>query len=433
MMHHVHRIIRQISRGNLFGKFSPVSGRNAIFATGALVIILYNGFSLFATRHLKYEREQLIDAYVKNVDNQLLADIDSNVVPDAFFQMIRGLDLPVIITDTNWNPLLWDNIFQMENFSAKNGKLTERAERKYNAIGKKVLLLRKQNKPYPLYTQDGSLKVGYLLIGNNLLLKVLSFLPFIEILILLAFFTITFLVFQNVRSTEKSNLWVGLAKETAHQLGTPISSLMGWTEYMRTIHEADPPIEPSEFMSQIKKICDDMENDLTRLRKITARFSQIGSIPALTELKVNEIISDVAEYYRIRLPLLRKHINIRFELGDVPDINVNRDLLEWVFENVMKNAIDAIVLDNGLIEIKTEFIESEKVVRVLHRDNGKGMSRDVQHQIFSPGFTTKKRGWGLGLTLSKRIVEDYHNGRIYVSWTQKDRGTVFCIDLPVTS
>ncbi|MBN1603030.1 MAG: HAMP domain-containing histidine kinase [Chitinispirillaceae bacterium] len=432
-MHHVHRIIRQISRGNLFGKFSPVSGRNAIFATGALVIILYNGFSLFATRHLKYEREQLIDAYVKNVDNQLLADIDSNVVPDAFFQMIRGLDLPVIITDTNWNPLLWDNIFQMENFSAKNGKLTERAERKYNAIGKKVLLLRKQNKPYPLYTQDGSLKVGYLLIGNNLLLKVLSFLPFIEILILLAFFTITFLVFQNVRSTEKSNLWVGLAKETAHQLGTPISSLMGWTEYMRTIHEADPPIEPSEFMSQIKKICDDMENDLTRLRKITARFSQIGSIPALTELKVNEIISDVAEYYRIRLPLLRKHINIRFELGDVPDINVNRDLLEWVFENVMKNAIDAIVLDNGLIEIKTEFIESEKVVRVLHRDNGKGMSRDVQHQIFSPGFTTKKRGWGLGLTLSKRIVEDYHNGRIYVSWTQKDRGTVFCIDLPVTS
>lgn len=432
-MHHVHRVIRKISRGNLFGNFSAVSGRNAIFATGALVIILYNGFSLFATRHLKYEREQLIDAYVKNVDNQLLADIDSNVVPDAFFQMIRGLDLPVIITDTNWNPVLWDNIFQMENFSAKKEKLTEKAEKKYNAIGKKVLLLRKQNKPYPLYTQDGSLKVGYLLIGNNLLLKVLSFLPFIEILILLAFFTITYLVFQNVRSTEKSNLWVGLAKETAHQLGTPISSLMGWTEYMRTIHEADPPIEPSEFMSQIKKICDDMENDLTRLRKITARFSQIGSIPALTELNVNEIISDVAEYYRIRLPLLRKHINIRFELGDVPEINVNRDLLEWVFENVMKNAIDAIVQDNGLIEIKTEFIESEKVVRVLHRDNGKGMSRDVQHQIFSPGFTTKKRGWGLGLTLSKRIVEDYHNGRIYVSWTQKNRGTVFCIDLPVTS
>lgn len=431
-MHHFHRVIRQISKGNLFGKFSAVSGRNAIFATGALVIILYNGFSLFATRHLKYERQQLIDAYVKNVDNQLLADIDSNVVPDAFFQMIRVLDLPVIVTDTNWNPLLWDNIFQMKNFSVKK-KLTEKAERKYNAIGKKVLLLRKQNKPYPLYTQDGSLKVGYLLIGNNLLLKVLSFLPFIEILILLAFFTITFLVFQNVRSTEKSNLWVGLAKETAHQLGTPISSLMGWTEYMRTIHEADPPIEPSEFMSQIKKICDDMENDLTRLRKITARFSQIGSIPALTESKVNGIISDVAEYYRIRLPLLKKHINIRFELGDVPEINVNRDLLEWVFENVMKNAIDAIVQDNGLIEIKTEFIESEKVVRVLHRDNGKGMSRDIQHQIFSPGFTTKKRGWGLGLTLSKRIVEDYHNGRIYVSWTQKDRGTVFCIDLPVTS
>jgi signal transduction histidine kinase len=432
-MHHVRRVLRQISRGKLFRKISVVSGRNAIFATGALVIILYNGFSLFATRHLKYERQQLVDTYVKNVDNQLLADIDSNVVPDAFFQMIRGLDLPMIITDTSWRPLLWDNIFQIENFSPKKGKLTDKAEKKYIAIEKKVLLFRKQNKPYPLYTQDGSYKVGYLLIGNNLLLNVLSFLPYIEIVILLTFFTITFLVFQNVRSTEKSNLWVGLAKETAHQLGTPISSLMGWTEYMRTIHEADPPIEPSEFVSQIKKICDDMENDLTRLRKITARFSQIGSIPALTGLRVNEIISDVTEYYKVRLPLLKKHIDIRFELGEIPEINVNRDLLEWVFENVMKNAIDAIVQDNGLIEIKTEFIESENIVRVLHRDNGKGMSRDVQHQIFSPGFTTKKRGWGLGLTLSKRIVEDYHNGRIYVSWTQKDRGTVFCIDLPVTS
>jgi signal transduction histidine kinase len=208
---------------------------------------------------------------------------------------------------------------------------------------------------------------------------------------------------------------------------------MGWTEYIRTIHEADPPIEPKEFMSQIAKICDDMDNDLTRLRKITARFSQIGSIPALSGLAINELIKEVAEYYQMRLPLLRKRIDIKFEFGDVPHINANRDLMEWVFENILKNSIDAISRENGLIEIKTEIVESEKIVRVLHRDNGKGMTRDVQHQIFTPGFTTKKRGWGLGLTLSKRIVEDYHNGRIYVSWSQKDKGTVFCIDLPVAS
>jgi signal transduction histidine kinase len=425
--------IRRISKWSLLRKFAAVSGRNAIFATGALLIVLYNGFSLFATRHLKHEHQRVTDAYVTIVDNQLLSGTDSNVVPDAFFEMIRVLDLPVIVTDTNWKPLLWDNIFQLKNFSAKRTDLTGGTGRKKEAIQKKVHIFRNQNKPYPLYTRNGSLKVGYLLIGNNLFLKVLSFLPYIEIIILFAFFAITYIVFQNVRSTEKSNLWVGLAKETAHQLGTPISSLMGWAEYIRTIHEADPPIEPPVFMSQIGKICDDMENDLTRLRKITARFSQIGSIPALSSLMVNELIRDVAEYYKMRLPLLRKHIDIRFELDDVPVINANRDLMEWVFENVMKNAIDAIIRDNGLIEIKTEFIESEKIVRVLHRDNGKGMNRDVQHQIFTPGFTTKKRGWGLGLTLSKRIVEDYHNGRIYVSWSQKDRGTVFCIDLPVAS
>jgi signal transduction histidine kinase len=432
-MHRIHRALRRLSKWGGFRKFTAIYGRNTIFATGAVIILLYNGFSLFATRRLKSERQRVTDAYITIVESNLLKNGNASLLTDDFFEMIRMLDLPIIITDTSWQPLLWDNVFHFESFSIKKESQTLLSGKKKDAIQKKVALFRKQNQPYPLRVQNGNVTIGYLLVGNNLFLNVLSFLPYIEVVILFAFFAIIYIVFQNVRSTEKSNLWVGLAKETAHQLGTPISSLMGWTEYIRTIHEADPPIEPKEFMSQIAKICDDMDNDLTRLRKITARFSQIGSIPALSGMAINELIKEVAEYYQMRLPLLRKRIDIKFEFGDVPYINANRDLMEWVFENILKNSIDAISRENGLIEIKTEIIESEKIVRVLHRDNGKGMTRDVQHQIFTPGFTTKKRGWGLGLTLSKRIVEDYHNGRIYVSWSQKDKGTVFCIDLPVAS
>ncbi|HEX2959208.1 MAG TPA: HAMP domain-containing sensor histidine kinase [Chitinispirillaceae bacterium] len=432
-MHRFRRIVRQISRWNVLRKVIAVSGRKAIFGTGALLIVLYNGFAIFSTRHLKSERQRVADAYVKIAEEHLLKDTNSVEVLDAFFDVIRVIELPVIITDTNWVPLRWDNLFQLKKGSFRRTEVLRLPLKKLDVLQRKVNTIKKQNKPYPLFVQDGKVKVGYLLIGNNLFLNILSYLPYFEIVILCAFFAITYVVFQIVRSTEKSNLWVGLAKETAHQLGTPISSLMGWTEYIRTIHEADPPIEPEVFMSQIRKICDDMDNDLIRLRKVTARFSQIGSIPALSTVDVNELIGEVTEYYKIRLPLLRKHIDIKFELGDVPGVSANRDLIEWVLENLLKNSIDAFMREDGLIEIKTEFVESEKIVRVIQRDNGKGMTRDVQHQIFNPGFTTKKRGWGLGLTLSKRIVEDYHNGRIYVSWSQKDKGTVFCIDLPIAA
>ncbi len=431
MMHRFRRIVRRISRWGVLRKLIAAAGKKVIFGTGALLIVLYNGYALFSTRHLKNERQRTIDAYVKVAAEHLLRDTSSTEVLDTFFNMIRVLELPVIVTDTNWVPLRWDHFFQFRSQSVHRAEVLRLPLKKLDAVQKKVDIIKRQNKPYPLFVQNGKVKVGYLLIGNNLFLNILSFLPYFEVLILCAFFAITYVVVQIVRSTEKSNLWVGLAKETAHQLGTPISSLMGWTEYIRTIHEADPPIEPEVFMSQIRKICDDMDNDLIRLRKVTARFSQIGSVPALSVVDVNELIRDVTEYYKMRLPLLRKHIDIKFELGCVPSVNVNRDLIEWVLENVLKNSIDAIVRENGSIELKTECVKAEKIVRIMQKDNGKGMPRDVQHQVFTPGFTTKKRGWGLGLTLSKRIVEDYHNGRIYVSWSQKDKGTVFCIDLPI--
>jgi signal transduction histidine kinase len=208
---------------------------------------------------------------------------------------------------------------------------------------------------------------------------------------------------------------------------------MGWVEYMRTYEDADPPIDAHVIVGQLQRICNDMDNDLKRLSKVTNRFSQIGSIPALSPCDINDVLTDVANYFKVRLPLLRKKIEIRFNFGEIPLIDVNRDLLEWVFENLLKNSIDAMNRDDGIIEIKTEYLSSDNIVRIHHIDNGKGVPKEAQKSIFAPGYTTKKRGWGLGLTLAKRIVEDYHKGKIFVNWSQKDNGTVFFIELPAVN
>jgi signal transduction histidine kinase len=208
---------------------------------------------------------------------------------------------------------------------------------------------------------------------------------------------------------------------------------MGWVEYMRSVDDPEGRLDPKQCLGQLASICNDMENDLKRLRMITNRFSQIGSKPAMESHNVNIMIEDAMKYFRARLPLLGKRIEMRADLQPLHDVECNRDLIEWVFENLLKNAIDAIQRDDGLIEVRTEFIDVDNLVRVYCSDNGRGISWEDQKKIFLPGYTTKKRGWGLGLTLAKRIIEDYHRGRIYVSWSQKGKGTVFCIDIPERS
>jgi NtrC-family two-component system sensor histidine kinase KinB len=257
--------------------------------------------------------------------------------------------------------------------------------------------------------------------------------PLLNVVLVAVFGLLIYLVAHNIRVTERSSLWVGLAKETAHQLGTPISSLMGWVEYMRAVRDPEAAIDPQQFIDQAQKICDDMDKDLQRLRKITNRFSQIGSVPALSLCDLNAIIEDCMQYFRLRLPLLGKRIEMTTCFGNLPKIPLNRDLIEWVFENLFKNSIDAIVKDDGFIEVRTEYLAKEKQVRIHHYDNGRGVAREDQSRLFTPGFTTKKRGWGLGLTLARRVVEDYHRGKIYLHWSQQNMGAVFCIEVPAPS
>ena len=225
--------------------------------------------------------------------------------------------------------------------------------------------------------------------------------------------------FSYVKRSEQSNIWVGMSKETAHQLGTPISSLMGWNEILKMNYtNPDKVLDTSE----------EIASDLNRLNKITKRFSKIGSKPELKLDSPYEIIKKVIAYFQRRLPQLGKNVTISVEGNKEAIVMINAELFEWVIENLIKNALDAIENKEG----KVNFLVTahKKNVEIEVKDNGKGIEYKKRKDIFRPGYSTKRRGWGLGLSLSRRIIENYHSGKIFVKESIVNEGTTFKIILP---
>ena len=397
----------------------------------AVGLILYTLYTRDVVQRLKQDSVNVTQTYVELIRAAISESMSNDQMNIVFDDIIQKTNIPIIITDTTRTPLMWKNIRRGVLFFRKDLPQQDTTAETKRFLRKTIDDFVRTYEPKPLYLKETSSKFGYLVFGNSDLVVQLSRIPLYESGLVALFLFLLYLGFRSIRVTERSNLWVGLAKETAHQLGTPISSLMGWVEYIKSMSEPESELEPEEYVKQVHKVCDNMEKDLSRLGKITNRFSQIGSIPKLTPRDINAILEDAMVYFGSRLPLLGKHIELRSKLNELPYVAVNKELMEWVFENLLKNSVDAITKNDGFIEIRTEFIECDNIIRIYHEDNGKGISWEDQKKIFAPGFSTKKRGWGLGLTLAKRIVEDYHKGRIYVNWSQKDKGTVFCIDLPV--
>ena len=238
--------------------------------------------------------------------------------------------------------------------------------------------------------------------------------------------------------TEQSNLWVGLAKETAHQLGTPLTSLTGWIEYLQTECEAEKEQNDDmllggdevNFHNQVLQISKDMSRDVARIKKVANRFSFIGSKPLLESKNLKLVLDDHIAYFSKRLPRESKTIEVEYDCRENLYAVINIDLISWVFENLFKNSLDAIDVQYGKIILRAIYVKVDKKIRITHHDNGRGIPKEQRAGVFNPGFTTKKRGWGLGLTLAKRIVEEYHGGKIYISWSQLGKGTEFVIELP---
>jgi anti-sigma regulatory factor (Ser/Thr protein kinase) len=250
--------------------------------------------------------------------------------------------------------------------------------------------------------------------SNSLLAKQLRYFPYILLGTFLIFGSLAFIAYSSSRKAEQNRVWVGLAKETAHQLGTPISALMAWVEVLRSNPDFD------------ESIGDEMEKDVKRLETITTRFSNIGSVPQMSQEEIAPLVEQTLIYLGRRISTKVK-VHYESQLPNNTLVRLNKHLLEWVIENLCKNAVDAMGGIGELFVTLTPLNKNNIAIDV--RDTGKGITKANARKIFSPGFSTKKRGWGLGLTLARRIIENYHDGKLFVKETQIDKGTTFRIVL----
>lgn len=336
-----------------------------------------------------------------------------------FEEVIRKINFPVIVTDTSGLPLAWKGI------GIEAAGLTPEDQRRWKDLPPddplykvKVSLRRldEQNQPIAMMLGPDSTVVGYVHYGHPAILRELQYVPLVQMGVIALFVWIGFIGFRAIRLKEERAVWVGLAKEAAHQLGTPASSLMGWLALLK------------EGVKQPAEVIPEMEGDLAHIEKVLGRFNQIGSAIRLTPQPLAPALEEAVGYFEHRQLTLGKRVRFVREYGGECRAAVNRDLLIWAFENLIKNAMDAIDHDHGVIAVRTR-VQGRRV-EVQFEDNGRGIEPRHQRKIFNTGFTTKAVGWGLGLSLVRRIVRDYHGGGVRLVWSRPGEGTLLVISLP---
>lgn len=318
-------------------------------------------------------------------------------------------NIPVLLTDDYGNILLHRNFDLPEPVDSLRPYYISDANAAF--LQRKLSKLRETSNVIHIIITPGMAQ--HLYYEDSRLLRSLSYYPYIQIAVMLVFVLVVYYAVISTKKAEQNKVWVGLSKETAHQLGTPISSLMAWMELLEA--EGVDPATVSE-----------MNKDVQRLSTIAARFSKIGSQPGMESDDLNRVVQRSASYMSSRISS-RIRLSIVLSPSPLP-VELSAPLCEWVMENLIKNAVDAMEGD-GSITITTGSDRARAWVEVA--DTGKGISRKHFKTVFNPGFTTKKRGWGLGLTLAKRIIEQYHHGRIYVKSSEPGVGTTFRIELPL--
>jgi signal transduction histidine kinase len=343
--------------------------------------------------------EQKIRAY------SMLINSDQPELIAMALDQIQAVDFPIIVTDSLGTPKHWKNvgIAPTDTSASRMAQL------------RSLLKAMDEQGNQPLSVSIGANQVDWFHYGDSVVIRQLRWLPWIEILAAALFVIVGYTGFRNIKRSEERMVWVGLAKETAHQLGTPLTSLMGWIELLRSGTPKEHALE-------------EMQRDLARLEKVTARFSQIGSDPTLTNIRILPVIYETVDYFRRRLPRSGNPIEILVNFPNDPIIRVNAELFSWVLENLIKNSIDALRATGGTIRIAGDDKPDWHYIDVI--DNGPGIPVRDRRNVFRPGFSTKTRGWGLGLSLARRIIEDQHQGRLFIRDSAPGKGTVMRIGLP---
>lgn len=365
----------------------------------AIAVIIGVGSLLYThqlVKQLSLEERNKVELWADATKR--LADPTAGNQLDFLFRIIETNNtVPVILANDN------DSVIFYRNLSPDLMKDPNYSKRQ-------LLLMKKRHDP--ILIQLSSKKRNFIFYNDSILIRKLIFYPYIQLIIIIIFVSVAYLAFHVSRASEQNKVWLGLSRETAHQLGTPTSSLMAWTELLK---EKD----------EVKPIVNELEKDVQRLHIITERFSKIGSPPVLEWMNLIDVLNEAVQYMRHRLP---NSVKLTLECTTDPIyVRMNEQLFNWVIENLIKNAQDA-VKNQGWIRFSVFFTVKDIYIDV--QDNGSGIAVRNFQRIFRPGFTTKKRGWGLGLSLTKRIIENYHGGKIAVLQSGPQTGTTFRISLP---
>lgn len=370
-----------------------------LLAFAAFIFILSLLYTNKLMKNLRQEEYKRMELWSQAMQGFINSEPDTDI--SFLFEVLESNQtIPVILVDADNTTII----------SYRNLDSTKMSD---SAYASKTLAEFKDNgkEKFLVTGPDGEI-LNTIYYSDSLLLKKLQYYPYVQLILIAIFIIMAYIVFNVSRKAEQNHVWLGMSKETAHQLGTPISSLLAWLEIMRDEHGE------TEMFHEIEK-------DVKRLEKIAARFSKIGSKPKLQENELAESIRNTITYLRTRITS-SVHISTNLTENDRIFLPLNTELFEWVIENLCKNAVDAIGT-TGNIDIIVE--DNERNVNIDIIDTGKGISKSDFNNIFRPGYTTKNRGWGLGLSLAKRIIEEYHGGKIYVKSSEINKGTTFRITL----
>lgn len=362
-----------------------------------IIVGLVIGFSSLIFTYQLAQRLKLKEQNEVKIWAYAMQNIDYSDINAPFYNYIVNTNnsIPYISVDENLSVISSNRI---PRYVLEDSKLLRKRLEKMSSI----------NSHIEIPTALGSI---YLFYGRSNILTSLYYFPIIQIGIIAVFIVFSFITFSSTKQDETNRIWIGMAKETAHQLGTPTSSLLGWIEYLR-----------SQDIDQMA--VEEMNKDLTRLLKVVDRFSKIGAETAFEPRDIAELVQGTVTYFRSRIP---RNVELRYVRPDGPEFAmINDALFEWVIENLLKNALDALQ-GKGLITVSV--YEEDKWLNIDVADTGKGMNKANFKRVFEPGFTTKTRGWGLGLSLSARIIERYHKGKIYVVDSELNKGTTMRVSL----
>ena len=370
-----------------------------IFLVGVFLVIGLLSYTSFLSRELREDNREVVKLYAEIIAGAVNDDSNSNI--DFIFEnIIKKVKFPIIQSDTKKNPQLWTNL-----------------PKKVNTYEERISFIKSMdviNEPIPLvyFDQESEpITFGYLHYGDSSLIQKIKLWTYVEIISIGLFICIGFVGFSYIRHSEKQNIWIGLSRETAHQLGTPVSALLGWLDYLK--HEK----------TDLEKILPEIESDIERLQQVNRRFSKMGSKPEVEYFNLSKRISSTLEYLEKRMPSLGGKVILVNKIDPDVKIKANGTLISWAVENLIRNGIDAINKENGKIEVALK--QDVHYVKIHITDNGCGIPKKDWKNIFRPGFTTKNSGWGLGLSLCERIIKDVHGGKVSVLASSISEGTTF--------